>query len=70
MIPCGNDYLSLEKPKIGDIDLNMTINSKQAVSGINLRVVFDSNFNFSDHLSQVTKSTKVHARDSTEFVPF
>ena len=29
----------------------------------NLRVVFDSNFSFSDHVSQVIKSTRVHARD-------
>ena len=28
----------------------------------NLGVVFDSNFTFSDHLSQVIKSTRVHAR--------
>ena len=29
----------------------------------NLGVVFDSNFTFSDHVSQVIKSTRVHARD-------
>ena len=29
----------------------------------NLGVVFDSNFSFSDHVSQVIKSTRVHARD-------
>ena len=29
----------------------------------NLRVVFDSSFNFSNHMSQVIKSTRVHARD-------
>ena len=29
----------------------------------NLRVMFDSNFNFSHHMSQVIKSTRVHARD-------
>ena len=29
----------------------------------NLRVVSDSNFTFSDHVSQVIKSTRVHARD-------
>ena len=28
-----------------------------------LGVVFDSNFSFSDHVSQVIKSTRVHARD-------
>ena len=28
----------------------------------NLRVVFDSNFSFSDHVLQVIKSTRVHAR--------
>ena len=28
----------------------------------NLGVVFDSNFTFSDHVSQVIKSTRVHAR--------
>ena len=29
----------------------------------NLGVVFDSNFTFSDHMSQVIKSTRAHARD-------
>ena len=29
----------------------------------NLRVMFDSNFSFSDHVSQVINSTRVHARD-------
>ena len=29
----------------------------------NLGVVFDSNFNFSNHVSQVIKSTRVHVRD-------
>ena len=29
----------------------------------NLGVVFDSNFSFSDHVSQVIKSTRVHTRD-------
>ena len=29
----------------------------------NLRVVFDSNFNFLNHVSQVIKPTRVHARD-------
>ena len=29
----------------------------------NLGVVFDSNFTFSDHVSQVIKSTRPHARD-------
>ena len=29
----------------------------------NLGVVFDSNFSFSDHVSQVIKSTRIHARD-------
>ena len=29
----------------------------------NLGVVFDSNFTFSDHVSQVIKSTRAHARD-------
>ena len=29
----------------------------------NLGVVFDSNYTFSDHLSQAIKSTSVHARD-------
>ena len=35
----------------------------QAQSVKNLGVVFDSNFNFSNHVSQVIKSTRVHARD-------
>ena len=35
----------------------------------NLRLVFDSNFTFSDHLSQVIKSTRVHARDLYRILP-
>ena len=35
----------------------------------NLRVVFDSNFSFSDHVSQVIKSTRVHARDLNRIHP-
>ena len=34
-----------------------------ALSVRNLGVVFDSKFSFSDHVSQVIKSTRVHARD-------
>ena len=37
--------------------------SPPAQSVKNLRVVFDSNFTLSDHLSQVIKSTRVHARE-------
>ena len=36
----------------------------------NLGVVFDSNFNFSNHVSQVIKSTRVHARDLYRIRPF
>ena len=35
----------------------------------NLGVVFDSNFNFSNHMSQVTKSTRVHATDLYRICP-
>ena len=35
----------------------------------NLRVVFDSNFNFSNHMSQVIKSARVHARDLCRIRP-
>ena len=35
----------------------------------NLGVVFDSNFTFSDHVSQVIKSTRVHARDLYRIYP-
>ena len=35
----------------------------------NLGVVFDSNFNFSNHVSQVIKSTRVHARDLYRICP-
>ena len=35
----------------------------------NLGVVFDSNFTFSDHVSQVIKSTRVHARDLYRICP-
>ena len=35
----------------------------------NLGVVFDSNFSFSDHVSQVIKSTRVHVRDLYRICP-
>ena len=35
----------------------------------NLGVVFDSNFNFSNHVLQVIKSTRVHARDLYRICP-
>ena len=35
----------------------------------NLRVVFDSNFTFCDHVSQVIKSSRVHARDLYRICP-
>ena len=35
----------------------------------NLGVVFDSNFNFSNHVSQVIKSTRVQARDLYRICP-
>ena len=35
----------------------------------NLGVVFDSNFTFSDHVSQVIKSTRAHARDLYKICP-
>ena len=35
----------------------------------NLGVMFDSNFNFLDHVSQVSKSTRVHARDLYRICP-
>ena len=35
----------------------------------NLGVVFNSNFSFSDHVSQVIKSTRVHARDLYRICP-
>ena len=35
----------------------------------NLGVVFDSNFPFSDHVSQVIKSTRVHARELYRICP-
>ena len=35
----------------------------------NLGVVFDSNFNFSNHVSQVIKSTRVHARNLYRICP-
>ena len=35
----------------------------------NLGVVFHSNFSFSDHVSQVIKSTRVHARDLYRICP-
>ena len=41
--------------------LGNQVSSAQSVR--NLKVVFDSNFSFSHHVSQVIKSTRVHARD-------
>ena len=41
--------------------LGNQVSSAQSVR--NLGVVFDSNFNFSNHMSQVIKSTRVQARD-------
>ena len=35
----------------------------------NLRVMFDSNFNFSNHVSQVIKSIRVQARDFYRILP-
>ena len=35
----------------------------------NLGVVFDSNFSLLDHMSQVIKSTRVHARDLCRICP-
>ena len=35
----------------------------------NLAMVFDSNFNFSNHVSQVIKSTRVHARNLYRICP-
>ena len=32
-------------------------------------MMFDSNFNFSNHVSQVIKSTRVHARDLCRIRP-
>ena len=47
--------------------LDIQISPAQSVR--NLRVVFDSNFTFSDHVSQVIKSTRVHARDLYKIRP-
>ena len=41
--------------------LGNQVSSAQSVE--NLRVVFSSNFTLSDHVSQIIKSTRVHARD-------
>ena len=41
--------------------LGNQVSPAQSVSSFG--VVFDSNFNFSDHVSQVIKSNRVHARD-------
>ena len=41
--------------------LENQVSSAQSVR--NLGMVFNSNFNFSNHVSQVIKSTRVHARD-------
>ena len=47
--------------------LGNQVSSAQGVK--NLGVVFDSNFTLSDHVSQVIKSTRVHARDRYTICP-
>ena len=50
--------------------INTLGNQVSPVQGVrNLGVVFDSNFNFSNHVSQVIKSTRVHARDLYKICP-
>ena len=44
--------------------INMLGNQVSPAQSVkNLRVVFNSNFTLSDHVSQVIRSTRVHARD-------
>ena len=52
------------KQLLPDFPLNILRNQVSPIQSVrNLRVVFDSNFSFSDYVSQVIKSTRVHARD-------
>ena len=47
--------------------INIQVSPAQSVR--NLGVVFDSNFNLSNHVSQVIKSTRVHVRDLCRICP-
>ena len=49
--------------------INILDQVSPAQSVKNLGVVFDSNFTFSDHVSQVIKSTRVHVRDLYRICP-
>ena len=52
------------KQLLPHIPINILGNQVSPAQSVrNLRVVFDSSFSFSDHASQVIKSTRVHARD-------
>ena len=52
------------KQLLPHVSINILGNQVSPAQSVrNLGVVFDSNFSFSDHVSQVIKSTRVHARD-------
>ena len=67
------DYLSIKsgvfqwdnrKQLLPHFPINILGNQVSPAQGVkNLGVLFDSDFIFSDHVSQVIKSTRVHARD-------
>ena len=58
------DYCNNRKQLLPHFPINILGNQVSPAQRVrNLGVVFDSNFSFSDHVSQVIKSTRVHARD-------
>ena len=58
------------KQLLSHIPINILDNQVSPAQSVkNLGVVIDSNFTFSDHVSQVIKSTRVHARDFYKIGP-
>ena len=52
------------KQLLSHFPINILCNQVSPAQSVkNLGVIFDSDFTFSDHVSQVIKSTRVHARD-------
>ena len=66
LIGSKNNYKQL----LPHVPINILSNQVSPAQSVrNLGVVFDSNFSFSDHVSQVIKSTRVHARDPYRIRP-
>ena len=67
--PNKAEFILIGSPKnrkqlLPHVPINILGNQVSPAQSVrNLTVVFDSKFNFSNHVSQVIKSTRVHARD-------